>query len=219
MTAPSLTFVGAVRDFLELEPNSTSRYTDETIGSNIRTATWFLERATGRLFSDRTKAMTFSTNGAPHMTIPGLRTATSVTLGGSALTADSTYWLVPDSQQTGVFTGIALRAFTRTDGPWYMGVADWWDRGLDMPNGPRTGNTMPNDLVITGSWGYADADVPEPVRFATKVLAAFWTKYPDAVLIGSAATAGGGAIDLSGFPLPVQQFITDWRVEAGVAQA
>jgi hypothetical protein len=142
-----------------------------------------------------------------------------VTLAGSTLTADSTYWLVPDSQQTGVFTGIAVRAFVRTDGPWYMGVADWWDRGLDMPNGPRTGNTMPNDLVITGSWGYVEANIPEPVRFATKVLAAFWTKYPDAVLIGSAATAGGGAIDLSGFPLPVQQFITDWRVEAGVSQA
>lgn len=221
MTAPALTFVEAVRDFIDLNNDATSMYSDQTIGSNIRAASWFLERATGRMFGDRTAlTMKFSTNGAASVTIPGLRTATSVSYVGSPLTADETYWLLPDVQQTGVFTGIQLRGFSdRRDGPSYLAFPEWFDRNLDSPKYRGYLESIPNDLVIVGDWGYTEANLPEPVRFATKTLAAFYTKYPDAILIGSTQTAQGGSIDLSGFPLPVQQFVTEWSVRAGVAGA
>jgi hypothetical protein len=223
MTQPFFTTTVAVRDFLDLDVDATSKYTDQTIGSNIRAASVFLERATGRYLGDRTATLKFTTNGAASLTIPGLRTATSVTMAGSALTVDDSYWLIPDAQQTGVYTGLALRGYNeRADGPAYLAYSDWFDtnrdqfyrRGFGFPS-------LPNDLVIVGTWGYIDnVDFPEPIRFAAKVQAAFYTKYPDAVLVGALQTANDGSIDLSGFPLPVQQFVTDWRLSVGgVAQA
>lgn len=220
MTAPSFTFPQAVRDFLDLDVDATSKYTDQTIGSNIRQASWMLERATNRLYGDRTGTLRkFTTNDAAYVTIPGLRTATSVTFAGSDLTADSSYWLIPDVQQTGVYTGLQLRGFqTRSGGPSYLAYSDWFDTNKDNPKWAAYGS-LPNDLQITGDWGYAEADLPEPVRFATKVLAAFLTKYPDAVLAGSIQTANGGTIDFSGWPLPVQEFIASWSLRQGVAGA
>lgn len=220
MTAPSLTFVQAVRDFLDLEVDGTSKYTDQTIGSNIRQASWFLERATGRLFGDYTAiTRTYTTNGAAYLTIPGFRSVTSVTQAGTALVADESYWLIPDSQQTGVYTGIQLRGFRqRPDGPAYLHNSDWFDRGLDLPGAPGGRlSSLPNDLVIVGDAGYTDANLPEPVRFTTKVLAAFFTKYPDAVLVSAIQTANDQSIDLAAYPLPVQEFISSWSVKAGVA--
>lgn len=218
MTQPFFTTTTAVRDFLDLDVDATSKYTDTTIGSNIRAASVFLERQTGRYLGDRTATLKFTTNGAASMTIPGLRTATSVTLAGSALTADTSYWLTPDALQTGVYTGIALRGYNqRTDGPPYLAYSDWfdtnrdqyWRRGMDL-------TSLPNDLVIVGAWGYVDGtDFPEPIRMAAKVLAAFYTKYPDAVLVGALQTSNDGTIDLSGFPLPVQMFVQDWRLSIG----
>lgn len=223
MPQPFFTTTAAVRAFLDLSVDSTSKYSDQTIGSNIRAASWFLERATGRYFGDRTQTLRFTTNGAASLTIPGLRTATSVTLAGSALVADTSYWLTPDSLQTGLYTGISLRGYNqRTDGPGYLAYSDWFDTNRDRwyARGAQM-TSLPNDLVIAATWGYTDnTDFPEPIRFAAKVLAAFYTKYPDAVLVGSLQTANDGSIDLSGFPLPVQQFVQEWRLSiGGVAQA
>ncbi len=222
MTAPSLTFVQAVRDFLDLDVDTTSKYTDQTIASNIRQASWFLERATNRLFGDYTGiTRKYTTNGAAYLTIPGFRTFTSVTLAGAALSADTSYWAIPDVQQTGVYTGLQLRGFQqRPDGPGYLHRSDWFDTNADQAwrNGIDL-SSLPNDLVIVGDAGYTDANLPEPARFTTKVLAAFYTKYPDAVLVAAIQTANDGSIDLSGFPLPVQQFVADWRVGQGVGQA
>lgn len=223
MTQPFFTTTNAVRDFLDLDVDATSKYSDATIGSNIRAASWFLEKATNRFLGDRTQTLTFTTNGAASMTIPGLRTASSIQLAGSAITADQSYWLIPDALQTGLYTGIALRGYNqRRDGPGYLAYSDWFDTNRDQI-WRRGGNftSQPNDLSIAGSWGFVDnSDFPEPIRFAAKVLAAFYTKYPDAVLVGSIQTANDGSIDLSGFPLPVQQFVADWRLSiGGVAQA
>lgn len=219
MTQPSLTFVQAVRDFLDLEVDATSKYTDQTIASNIRMASAFLERATSRMFGDYTGiTRKFTTNGAAYIGIPGFRTFTSVTLAGSALTADTSYWAIPDTQQTGVYTGLQLRGFNqRSDGPAYLHRSDWFDTNADQYYAQGYDlSSLPNDLVIVGDAGYTDADLPEPARFTTKVLAAFYTKYPDAILVAAIQTANDGSIDLSGFPLPVQQFVADWRVGTGV---
>lgn len=215
MTAPSLVTAASVREYMGLNAVSTdSRYSDATIGSNIRAAGSLLERRTGRLFGDQTLTLKFTTNGATLIPLPGLRAATSVTLNSATLTADQTYYLVPDVQQTGIYTGIQFRAFeTRaTRGPWYLGNSEWWDRGLDLPHvGLGQFTSLPNDLVIVGTWGYTDALLPEEARHATKVLAAYYTKRPDALLSGGITTEGG-VFDLSAYPIEVQDFIRAWAV-------
>lgn len=220
MTQPFFTTTVAVRDFLDLDVDATSKYNDQTIGSNIRAASVFLERTTGRYLGDRTATLKFTTNGAASLTIPGLRGATSVTLAGSALTADTSYWLIPDALQTGVYTGLALRGYNERAGPGYLQYSDWFDTNRDSWYG-RGLTSLPNDLVIVGTWGYTDnVDFPAPIRYAATALAAYYTKYPDAVMVSAIQTANDGSIDLSGFPLPVQQFVTDWRLSiGGVAQA
>lgn len=218
MTAP-FTFAGVqdVRTLLDLNANASSHYSDDLILSNLRSAAWFLERATGRIFRDESSlTLTFTTNGEAAVYLPGLRTAASVALNGAALTADSSYWLIPDLQQSGVATSIQFRPFGTggSGGPWYLGIPDWFDRNLDSPYWTRGGNrsSLPNDLAIAGAWGYVDAALPEPVRIANKVAAAFMTLRADVLLSGTRVTPDGGVFDLSQWPLEVQQFVAEWRL-------
>ena len=155
MTAPTLCTVLQVREYIDLNTvSSSSKYTDSTIGSNIRAAGAWMERRTGRIFGNQSATIKkFTTNGKPSILLPGLRTATTVTLDGTALVADETYWLLPDAQQTGLYTGIQFRAWSTGGAPWYLGVPDWWDRGLDMPGGQSAGGSLPNDLSILGRLG------------------------------------------------------------------
>jgi hypothetical protein len=206
--------VQTVRDYLDLNPpGGDSKYSDATIGSNIASAGWALERATGRIFGPVTKTLVFSTDGRAQMAIPGLRTASAVTLQGTALTANATYWLLPDLQQTGVATGIQFRAFSQpnSDPRWYLGNPEWFDRDLDSWRYPGSGGSMPNDLSITGDWGYAMADIPDPVLLATKALAAWYTLRPDALLAGARMTPDGNTFDLSRLPTEVALFIAEWK--------
>lgn len=210
MIAPSLVTAASVREYMGLNAvSSDSRYSDATLGSNIRAAGWFLERATGRRFADRTETLTFTTNGATFMAIPSLRTATAVTLLSGTLVENSTYFLIPDAQQTGVAVGIQFRPFLARGTRDYLTNPEWFDRGLDLHN-PYGFNvtSQPNDLSIAGSWGYTD--VPEPILHATKVLAAYYTKRPDAVLSG-AITTESGIFDLSNMPIEVTNFIREWN--------
>lgn len=210
----------SVREYLGLNAvSSDSKYSDATIGSNIRAATNALERHTGRRFENVTATLKFTTNGAAYLPIPGLRTASSVTLQSAALAADSTYYLVPDSQQSGVYTGIQFRAFgTRGQGSWWLSNPEWFDRNLDSPWYPanRSGGwqtSLPNDLSIAGTWGYLDdSTMPEAVRHAVKVLAGYYTKRPDAILSGGITTPDGNTFDLSRYPVEVQDFIREWNV-------
>ena len=215
MVAPALVNASDVREYMEVT-STTGRWSDSQLGSNIRAATWMLERATGRFYASKTATLKFTTNGAAFVTIPGLRTAATVSLQGSTLVADSGYYLIPDSQQTGVATGIQFRAFgTASSGPWWLGNPEWFDRNLDSrwhPANRGLATSLPNDLSIGDTWGYAAADMPEPVLYATKVLAGFFAERPAALLSGARATPDGGAVDLLSFPVEVQQFIADWKV-------
>ena len=206
--------VQAVRDYLSLNaPGTDSKYSDATIGSNIKSAGWTLERACGRYFGDVTKTLKFSTEGRAQLYIPGLRTATSVTLQSTALVADETYWLLPDVQQTGVYTGIQFRAFSQPSagGQWYLGNPEWFDRNLDSPYYAASGGVIPNDLVIVGAWGYVANTEPDPILLATKALAAWYTLRPDALLSGLRVTPEGNIFDLSRLPTEVAAFIADWK--------
>lgn len=211
----------AVRDILSLNASNT-KYSSATIGSNIRAAQAFLERRAGRVLEDVTATKTFTTEGKAAIAIPGLRTASAVTLNSAPLTADSTYWLIPDAQQTGLYTGIQFRAFsTNRDSlyPAYYGNPEWFDRGLDLPGGSSYRGSLPNDLTITGSWGYEAATLPEEAIHATAVLAAYFTKRGDAILSGGIATPEGAVFDLTNLPIEVQAFITEWRVQGGGVEA
>ena len=194
-----------VRDYLNITA-TTGQYSNALIGSNINTATGFLQRRTGRQFewqgSNHTK--TFTTEGRAAITIPDLAVANDVTLQGTSLTLDSTFYLIPDRKNTGIFTGIQFRPFGRYD---YRSNPQWFDRDLDNPRWAY-GSTLPNDLAITGEWGYHT--LPSDVLMAVTILAAYYTKFPDAIISGGIQTTEGTVV--IGFPDPVQAFIEDWRL-------
>lgn len=220
MAAPAFVSVEAVRDYTNLLASGTdSRYTDKTIGSNIRAASEFLQRWTHRQFENQTATTkVFTTHGRQAIAIPGLRTATSVTRAGATLEADSSFWLIPDVQQTGIYTAVQFGAFgTRSGGPWWLSSPEWFDRNYDHPRFAGSSMTsLPNDLSITGDWGYIAANYPETLLHTTKVLAAFFTKRPDALLSGVIATPEGGTFDLSFLPIEVQKFVEEWKLTDAV---
>ena len=206
-----------VRSYLELNSvTSTSKYTDGAIGSNIRAASEYLERATGRWFADK-GSVTFTTTsqGSVSVPVPGFRTVSAVTQQGTTLTLDSTYYLVSDPLGTGIYTAIQFRGFgSRSYSMGYLANPEWFDRNLDndWARGYGWRYSLPNDVVITGEGGYAVADLPEAVRHATKVLASFYTKRPDSVLASVATTVEGTTLDYSALPPEVASFIDLWKL-------
>lgn len=187
---------------------------EANLASNIRAASAFLQKRTGRQFElqlNTTKV--FTTNGEAYISIPDLRSVTSVSLNASSQTRDTDYYLIPDHQQTGVYIGIQFRGFgSRLD---YRSRADWFDRNLDRY--PWMVGSEPNDLSITGDWGHNP--LPDELLHATKVLAAWYTRRPDALLGGVSVTAAGSEVDLSQIPSEVRQFIEDWKIQAAVVSA
>ncbi len=198
-----------VRDYLNITA-TTGQYSNDLIGSNINAASGFLQRRTGRQFEWQGSNVrkVFTTEGRAYLTIPDLRQANDVQLQGTALEADSTYYLIPDRNNTGVFTGIQFRAFNQGD---YRANPDWFDRNLDSWRWRgRYDWSLPNDLAITGEWGHVT--LPSELLHATVVLAGYYTKRPDAVLSGGIQTPEGGIFDLSALPIEVRSFIDDWKI-------
>ncbi len=212
-----MTFVTAteVRDYLGTTA-TTGQYSAAVIGSNIRSATTYLERKTGRQFTKQeNEAKTFTSHNRAAFTIPDLQTASSVTENGATLTADETYYLIPDRRSSGIFTAIAFRiASQRRDGPEYLHSPEWWDRGLDWRRyGPY--ESEHNDVIITGDWGYDEVSgvlLPEDAKLAIKVLAAFYTKRPDSVLANVAVTPEGALLTYRELPMEAREFIDEWRL-------
>lgn len=191
---------------------TTGQYSDGLIGSNIRTASNFLARRTGRVFEDETNTKVFTTDGKAQIPIPGLRTATAVTQQGTTLTADQTYWLIPDADNSGVYIAIQTRAFQPRDGgAWYLSNPQWFDRGLDLP-GRGMYSSLPNDLSITGSWGYASADLPAEYLNALLVHSAWLTIRPKALLANSIVTPEGSQLNYDEMAPEVQKFIGEWSI-------
>lgn len=205
-----------VRNYLALTTDSTSRYSDATINSNIATGQEFLRKATNRYYESANVTLTLTSNGEPLLDLPGVRSVTSVTQAGTTLVADTTYWLLPDDQNSGVYTQLQLRAFTASGLWWYKAIPEWFDRNLDSPNYPPSYGmgygSLPNDVVVTGTAGYLDANLPAPYLMALKVLATWYTKRPDAVLSGASQTNDGNPLDLTLIPEEVQMFIREWKI-------
>jgi len=224
MTAFMPIDVQSVRDYMMLEvnnPTGASRYSDGTIGSNIRAASTNLERATRRFFEDRPAATyTFTTQGRAALYIPGIRNPTGVSWQGGPLTIalppsnNGSCWFLEDTfpgQMGHMYTGVQLRVFQNmnSSGPSWLANPEWFDRNLDSPyhpanrGGGNSFNSLPNDLSITGDWGYAAADLPEPYLHTAKVLAAFYTQRPASLLADVAITPSGGVLNYAQMPAEV----------------
>lgn len=227
-----------VRTYLDNVSVSTSdQYSDETIGSNVLAAQSSLEQALGRYLVPRTFTTVSpwygTSSNRQQMPLPGFRTVTSLTKSGAALTANAGYWLVPDIQQTGVYTGVAFRAATGPEfwpgqpgtpyGPWITNPA-WFDLAADSPFYPANVGgaiyltSLPNDIVIEGTAGYdptlADGTQgfpPYAVLHAIKILAAFYTMRPASILADVAITPQGGVLNYSQMPAEVRDFIASWK--------
>jgi hypothetical protein len=202
--------VAQVRAYLDVEGTS-GKYSDPVITSNIRAASAFIERATGRQFEAQTNVTkTFTSNGAAALRIPDLRSASSITLQGAALDADESYWLVTDNH--GIYTTLQFRAFGTGYGPSYLSNPQWFDRNLDRDWSRYGTSSLPNDLVITGNWGHDP--LPQDLLHATKVLAAWYTKRPASVLANTAFTPDGNTLTYSDYPPEVLNFIESWKLGA-----
>lgn len=192
---------------------TTERYTTENLDFMLEAASTQLERATGRLInaSASNTAKTFSTYGRAVVTIPDLRVATTVTMVGSTLTADETYHLIPSAQDQSIYTGIQVRPYRNTGANWFLAYPEWFDRNLDAPAfAAGLDRGLPNDLVITGLWGWAT--VPTSWRLAAMALAGYYLKHSDSLLSGGGVTADELVLDFSEYPSEVRQLIKDWQL-------
>lgn len=221
--------VAEVRDYLILNSTpSTSQYTDATIGSNILAAQDYLERRTGRFFVDR-PAMTWTIPGATmlraQIAIPGFRSFTSVTWGGSSLIVgfaagdNASVWAIPDQLNSGIYVGLQFRAWRAdSDRPWYLADSNWWDKLLDSPyypgnwGGGYAWTSMPDDLIVVGDGGYAPGTEPFFLRHAIKILASFYTMRPASILSDVAITPQGGVLNFTQLPPEVRDFLADWKI-------
>ncbi len=208
-----------VRAYLELNtPGSTSRYSDETINSNIRAAQSTLEFNTTLLQAQ--------------VALPGFRSFSRVTWGTTIMTVGlpdnsvdnpSCWGLweaspgIPDDSR--LIIGLQFRPWrVDNDRPWWYADSQWFDKLLDSPfypgnwGGGYAFTSMPNDLVITGDGGYAPGSEPEAVKQAVKVLASFYTMRPASILATVAITPQGSVLNYSDLPAEVSQFIADWKI-------
>lgn len=186
-----------LRDYMGVS-TSTGRYSDAALGSNLRAAQGLMERRTSRQFDEQgATTKTLSSDGKAVVSIPDLRTATSITLQGSALTADESYWLLPDTRHSGVFVNLQLRTF----GGDHRSNPQWFDRNLDQA-WYHVGYGLPNDLVIVGDWGWTSK--PDDLLLGVKSLAAWITKRADAVLAGAVQNPDGSILDYSQWPIEAQ---------------
>jgi len=194
-----------VRTFGNITGTS-GRYSDGSIGSNVLAAQGFIERESHRLFAKSSGEKTFTTEGRAQLSVPDLRSANSVTWDGAALTANESYWFIPDAKQTGVYVSLQLRTFRR-EGKWYYSNPEWWDRGLDWARGDL--GSEPNDLVIDAEWGWDP--LPYDVLHAVKVLAVWYIKRADAVLANAVQGPDGAILDYSQLPPEVADVIRTYR--------
>jgi hypothetical protein len=219
---------GMVREILLLDATpSSSRYSDETIEGNINTAARQIEAMTRRIWIDQPGVTkTFTTQGRAQLYIPGIRNVTQVLWQGAAIAFSmppvntEACWFLPDALQSGIYTAIQLRVFqARGGGANWRSNPSWFDQGADSPYAPwnRGGgdsfNSLPNDLAITGDWGYAEGDpYLEPFYLAQKFYAAFLTLRPAALLAKEIISPMGTVTKTADLPPDVAHFVAEFAI-------
>ena len=124
-----------LRDFMEWT-GSTGRKSDVNLGLLLDAASDYLEAKTGRTITSTgsNTTRTYSTQGRPFIIISDWRTITSVSLAGSPLVVDESYWAIPSRQASDVTVAIQLRSFGSSPEDVRSG-ADWPDVVLiDSPD-------------------------------------------------------------------------------------
>ena len=215
---PAFTNASNVRAYAGIDAINAAddRWNEPQLSSNIRAASAFLQKRTGRQLELQTATTkTFTTNGEAFIALPGARgNSPTIVLSGTTLTLDTDAFLIPDHQQTGVYIGLQFRPFGRRAD--YRSFPDWFDTNKDSRLWPGNwGGSDPNDLTVTDDWGYID--LPEELVHATNVMAAWIARRPDALLGGVSVTANGAEIDLSQVPIEVRMFIEEWKIGRAVA--
>lgn len=215
--------------------SSTGQYSDTILGNYLLDAINSLEIATSRYLVNRpghTHAIT--SNGRPLLPLPNLRTATSVKWQGAVQSAGtpgggaSGYQLLPDIQQSGVYTAIQFRPFNVDPrGPWWLSLGgattNWFDTGADNPFDPRNYTrgywftSTAQDTVIVGDFGWEPLFEPGAVVHAVEVLAGWYGMRPAAILADSVITPAGGIVSYSQMPPEVQQFVRSFSAGQQVA--
>lgn len=198
-----------LRTFMDIT-STTGRAATSNLDLLLTKASDDLERATGRLItaSASNTSRTFSSEGRAYLTIPDLRSVATLTLQGTTLEDDSTYWLVPSAQEPTIFTGVQFRNFNRYD---YRSNPEWFDRNLDSDYWRRSGFTsLPNDLVITGLWGWGT--VPTTWKVTAMILAGYYYKRPDSLLANTSITPEGNVLEYGQLPPEVHALIEAWRL-------
>jgi hypothetical protein len=187
---------------------------DALLASVASNASIIAAAETGRTFAvESNVTRRYSTDGQASLIVhdmPYSDGSRVVTMDGTALVADSGYWLLPDRRNPDVSTTIQLRHF---EVGWNRRSYNWFDGNLDRR--PYFSGT-PNDLVITGVVGHPTLplDVFEAVRALAALL--FWRAKAGAS--GIITTPLGDEIDVSvdrprGWP----EFVAKWRIRTAVA--
>jgi hypothetical protein len=212
----------------DTDPGSTSRFSDDTINGNIRAGIPLLETMTKRVWIDQPAVTkTFTTQGRAQLYIPGIRNVTQVLWQGAPISFGvppsnvGACWFLPDVRQSGIYTAIQMRVFQAqgSRGSNWLSNPQWFDQGADSPYAPwnRGGgdsfNSLPNDLAITGDWGYADGD-PElgPFYLALKFYAAFLTLRPPSILADVILSPSGQVTKTADLPPEVDRFVSEFAI-------
>jgi len=197
-----------VRAFLVVS-GTEGAFSPGMLGSNAALACELIEMETHRLFNPSTGSKTFTTRNRRSMAIPDLRSATSVTLNGSPLTASSSYYLIPDRMNSGVYLRIELPTnSSRSD---YRSYPGWFDQNLDQEMyRSQLAQGLPNDLVIDGGWGHIP--IPSSIQSASAILAAWLSRRIVALLANALILPGGDTLDYSSWPVEVRTVVDRWRI-------
>lgn len=177
-----------VRAYLNID-GTEGLYSQGIIQANIETASNYLQRSTGRQFEPQNATTKTFTTDISYLSVPDLRSVISVTIGGNAATD---YLLHANGD---IYGALTFADFNIAD---YNGYATY-GRGYEVT------------VVITGNWGWDP--LPAELTHATKILAAWYTKRPDAVLTNTLQTGEGNIVDLSRLPPEVWMFKRDWSMK------
>jgi len=198
-----------VRDFLVVS-GTEGQFSPGILGSNAALACELIEMETHRLFSPGSGTKTFTTRNRQSMAIPDVRVVTAVRLNGSPLTANSSYYLIPDRMNSGVYLRIELPTnSSRSD---YRSYSGWFDQNLDQEMyRSRLAQGLPNDLEIDSTtWGHSP--IPSSIQSASAILAAWLSRRIVALLANAVILPGGDTLDYSAWPVEVRAVVDRWRI-------
>ena len=174
------------------------------------------ERDTGRTFATGSnRSTTYSSNGQTVVAIhdrPMVDASRTVTWQGASLTEGTSAWFLPDRRDPNITTSLQLRHFDTSVAGWYKADPQWWDKNLDRLSWPAG---QPNDLVIGGIIGH-----PFPrdeVSGAILILDAFLYWRAKSGASGFAFNLTQDPVSLAQTPPEYQDFVRNWRINAGVA--